>query len=222
VFLAVRAAIVCACLCVIAAFLPAGEVVVTTPLKTHRRAASLYQLGSSSDAAKQFLARYRGSLTKRVGEKVLEKVSTRLRGRLAQGASDAQDALTTLDSIRDEDVDTVGRAVMFTLYALVGLHLAVVLLWFRVGPRSRRLRVAFAAAASVIAAALAVAIYFVLDRIVTEANAEVGRSMFALRGGATILLVCGVALLASAGAVVVTYIQLRRRLASERVAAAPA
>ena len=50
--LAVRAAILCACLCVAGIFLPAGQVSVRTPVSTHTRAASLYQLGARKDAAK--------------------------------------------------------------------------------------------------------------------------------------------------------------------------
>lgn len=220
--LAARAAMLCAVLCVVGAFLPAGELAIRTPVSTHRRTASLYQLGASKDAAKTFLHRYRSSLGKKLGVKVLDKVAPRLRGRLGSGASDLQDAVATLDSIQDRDIDTVGAIIVAVLWSLLGVNLLVIALLWGVDATSRRLRIAAAVAVAVIAAILGIAVYLVLARIVSEANAEVERSVFALRGGAHMMLLAGLGLLIAAAITAIGYARTRARFRPPTPPPAPA
>ena len=147
--LAVRAAILCACLCVVGIFLPAGQVSVRTPVSTHTRAASLYDLGARKDAAKDFLHKYRGSTARKLGAKAIDKLAGKLRGgRIRDGVVDAQDAMATLDALEDDDVETVGAIIVAVMWSLIGLNaLTIALVWgAHVG--SRRVRIAAAAVVS--------------------------------------------------------------------------
>jgi hypothetical protein len=207
--LAASAAIVCALLCMVGVFLPAGQLDTGNRLVSHRTSQSLFQLGKSTDAVRAFVARYQQSTARKLGAKALDKLAPRLPGRLQSRAADVQDLNATLDAIRDEDVELVGKVTAATLWSLLGANLLVIALLFRLRARSSRLRVAAALLASLLTAALAVAVYLVLDRVVLEANREIGRPLFALRAGAYLMPAAAVAGFAAVVVTLIAYVRAR-------------
>lgn len=209
--LAAKAGLLGALLCVLAVFLPAAQLTIGGRLTQHRTSASFFELGRSQGAVEHFLKTYRQSTAKKIGAKVLDKVTPRLRGRAQSGAVDVQDALATLDSLRDEDVRTVGTIAAVTLWTLLGLNLALLALLYGVSVRSARLRIAAAALVALLAAAMGAAIYLVLRRVVDEANAELGANLLDLRGGAYLIPIATSLAGLSVLVVVIDFIRLRLR-----------
>lgn len=217
--LAVRAAILCACLCVVGIFMPAGQVSVRTPVSTHTRAASLYDLGARKDAAKDFLHKYRGSMARKLGAKALDKLAGKLRGgRIRDGVVDAQDAMATLDALKDEDVDTVGTIIVAVMWSLIGLNVLTIALVYGAHVGSRRVRIAAVAAASTVTTLAAIAVHLVLARVATEANREIGATLFSLRGGAYMMPLAAIAGSIAVGVMLVGYLRSRARLAAAATA----
>lgn len=215
---AVWAYLVCAFVCVVAAFLPASELTIGAPPLAKHEALSLHDIANSQETVESVLARYRGSAGKKVGAAVLGKVAPHLKGKAASGASDVQDAMNALDSLRDEDVKTVGTIATVTMWTLLGLQVAAALLLFGLATMSSRLRVAGALVATALSAAIGVAILLVLQRVVAEANAELELEMFSLRVGAYLIPLAACAGLAATIAVLV--LQARERAAVARRATA--
>jgi len=200
--------------CVVGVFLPAGELRVGDPALRQNRTISLYRLGKSKDAVRSFLTEYRDSKTRRIGAAVLDRVSPHLEGRLRSDAGDVQDAMAALDTIRDEDIETVGRITSATLWGFLALELIAGALLFGVSARTSRLRLAAAVGVALLGAAVGVAIHLVLGRVVAEANAELELSLFALRAGAYVIPVAAVAAAAATIAVLIGQATLRRQLSS--------
>ncbi len=217
--LAVRAAILCACLCVAGIFLPVGEVSVRTPVSTHTRSASLYQLGARKDAAKQFLHKYRGSMARKVGAKALDKLAGKLHGgRIRDGVVDAQDAMATLDALKDEDVDTVGGIIVAVMWSLIGMNALMPALVYGAHVGSRRVRIAAAAVVAAVTALAAIGVHLVVARVASEANAELGAPLFALRGGAYMIPLAAIAGAVAVGVMVAGYVRARARLVAAATA----
>ena len=218
----VSAAILCAALCIIGVFLPAGHLGLRTRVGrldigsrvgTVSTSRSLYQLGVNSDAVRDFVDRYRQSTGRKLGGKALDKVAPRLPDALRWRAEELQYMNASLDAIRDEDLETVGTATAATMWSLLGLDVLAIILLFGIGARTSRLRVAAALVVSLLAAALAVAVYLVLGRVVLEANRELRSELFSLRGGAHLMPAAAVASFAATVATLVLYIRARGRLA---------
>lgn len=196
--------------CCVGIFLPAGQLDITGNSMVAPATISLYQLGSGEDDVRAFLDGYRDSVTKRVGAKVLAKVSPHLRGRARSDADDVQDAMAQLDTIRDEDIETVTTIAAAVMWTLLALNLLGAYLIIGASPVARRgrARAVGATVTAVLAAALAIAVHLVLVRVVAETNGELGRAMFSLRAGAYVMPVAGAAALLAA---VVTVLSAFRR-----------
>lgn len=208
---AARAAIVLAFFCMVGVFLPAGRLDLGGKYAAGHTSRSFFQIGKSTGAVRTFVARYQASTAKRIGAKALDKVAPHLPGRLRGDAGDVQDAMTTLDDLRDEDVKLVGRIVATTMWSLLALNLLVIALLYGTTEHTRRLRVAAALAVSLVTALVAVAVCLVLRTVVAEANAEIEAPLFALRGGAYIMPATAVASFLATIAWFVFYLRARAR-----------
>lgn len=215
-------AIVCTCLSLAAVFLPTGEVAIRSPAATHRAARSLYELGKSSGSVRSFLASFRASPAKKLGVKALDRLADHLPGRVAEQAEELRVAVAVLDSLEDRDIDRAETVMAVALWTLISLHVLLVLLVQGTDVGTSRARVILALVTALVTAAFAVGVYVALDRIVSTANAEVGRAMFALRGGAFLLPVGALLALSTAIAVMVTHTLARRGWVPERMVAPPA
>lgn len=209
---AVWAYLVCAFLCVVAVFLPAGELTIGAAPVAKHESLSLYDASNSQETVEEVLAKYRGSKGRQVGAAVLGKVAPHLKGKAASGASDITDAMDALDSLRDEDVKTVGTVATATMWTLLGLQVVAALLLFGVATMSSRLRVVGALVATAASAAIGVAILLVLQRVVAEANRELELDLFSLRVGAYLIPLAACAGLAAVIAVLVLQTRERRAL----------
>ena len=219
--IAAQAAVVCALACGLGVFLPAARLDVGGRLALGPTSRSFYQLGQSTDEVRGFLARYRQSTAKYVGSRALDKLAPRLPGRLQSPSRDVQDAIATLDELRDEDVKTVGTIAAATMWSLLALNLLVIALVFGTDGRTRRLRVAAALAVSIVTAVVAVAVHAVFRIVVAEANAEVGSAILTLRGGAYLMPLAAVASTVAVIAWFVSYVRIRGKLRAVAIAAAP-
>lgn len=207
---AVWAYIVCAFVCVVAAFLPAGQISIGAAGMEQHEGVSLYQIANSQETVESVLAEYRGSTSRKVGAVVLGKVAPHLKGRAASGASDVQDAMNALDSLKDEDVKTVGTIASITMWTLLVLQVLTAIVLFGITAMTSRFRIVGALVAAALSAAIGVAILLVLQRVVAEANQELELQMFSLRVGAYLIPIAACAGLASVIAVLVLQIRERR------------
>jgi hypothetical protein len=206
--IAARVAVAFAIVGMIALFLPVGEIAIGGSLAKVHSARSLFQLGKTTDGARQFLASYQASTRKKIGAKVLDKLAPHLPGRVRSAATDAQDAMSTLDAIDDHDVRTVGIAMTATMWTLFALNLLLVALLYNVDSRTSRLRLAGAAIIALLAASIAIAVLLIVRRVVAEANDAIGRPVyFSLRAAAYLLPFAAV----TAAAATLVTIATRRR-----------
>lgn len=212
--LAARATVFLALLGVLAVFLPVGQIDVAGGWGRAATSRSFYQIGRSTGAIRELIAEYQASTAKKIGARALDKIAPRLRGKAGSAASDVQDAMSTLDELRDEDVKLVGTIVSTVMWSLIGLNLAVVILLYGVNAATSRLRVAAAVLAAFLVGVLSVALYLVLDRVVVEANAEIGAPVFLLRFGAYLIPLAGAGMFLAAIAMVVGYVRTRGQMAA--------
>lgn len=214
-------AIVCTCLSLAAIFLPTGELVIRSPAATHRATRSLYELGKSSGSVRSFVASFRASPAKKIGVKALDRLAVHLPGRAAEQAEELRQAVAVLDSLEDRDIDRAGTVMVTTLWTLIALHVLLVLLVQGTDVGTSRARVIIALSTALVTAAVAVGVYIALDRIVSTANTEVGRAIFALRSGAFLLPAGALLALATVVAVVVTHTLARRGWVRAPIGAPP-
>lgn len=202
-----------ALLCCVGLFLPAGQLDLTGKSMIAPATISLYKLGKSDEAVQDFLHGYRSSTSKKVGRKVLDKVAPHLKGRVASDASDVQDAMAALDTIKDEDVHTVGKIAAGLFWSLLALNLLGAYLIIGAHPAGGRGRgrAIGALATSVVAAVLAIAIHFVLREVVAAANDEVDRDLLSLRAGAYVIPVAAVLAVVAAIATLIAFAAASRR-----------
>lgn len=209
--------------CALAVFFPAAQLRLGGGVVTAKTtSASFFQLGRSTDSVKAFLADYRESRVKKIGAKALDKLQPRLRGRLGSGAADVQDAMATLDALEDEDVELVGLITAATMWTLLAANLLLIALLLGIHPGSSRWRVGGAIAVSLLTAALALAVYLVLDRVVLEANREIGRPLFSLRPGAYVMPAAAIAAFVLTVAATIAYARARAALGRWAVTGRPA
>ena len=216
--IATIAAIVATCFALGSVFLPTGQITVKGPTVTHTAARSLYDLGKSTGAVRSFLHSFRSSTAKKIGVKVLDKLSPHLRGRVGEQADEIREAVAILDGLRDRDIDTAGKVMAGVLWTLIALNVLLVLLLQGTDASTSRARVWSSCVLAFIAAAVAVGVYVALTRIVATANAELERDLFALRTGAYLLPIAAVVALATVVAMTIAHVIARGR----RAAAGPA
>lgn len=216
---AVWAYLVCAFICICGVFLPAGEMALGPKDLARHESVSLYGVANSQDTVRSTLAKYRNSKTKVVGAVVLGKVAPHLKGKVRSGASDVQDAMDALDSLKDEDVKKVGTITSAVMWTLLALQVLTAIILFGVTAATSRLRLAGALVATALSAAIGVAILLILQRVVLEANQEVELEMFSLRVGAYLIPLTACAGLAAVIAVFVLH--ARERVVLRRRAAGP-
>ena len=120
--------------------------------------------------------------------------------------------MATLDNLKDEDIEKVGTATVAITWGFLGLNVVLAVLVYGLGATSGRLRLAGATFVALLTAIVGAALYFVMSTVVTEANAEIGRPVFALRGGAYLLGATGVLALVAMIVAAIGYARIRARL----------
>jgi len=192
--------VLCAALVAIGVFLPSIDVQLAGRAVSKRARLSLYAASTDRELVRKVIAGYHGNSKRHLGAAVLHKVTPRTSGRPRAALEDARDAMDTLDDVSDDDVRTAGTIFTIALWTLLGLDAVMAGLVFGDLMRGayRRSRMIGALAASVVVAALAIALHLACREAVWEANDEVGHSALVLAAGAYVLPIAAVAALVAA------------------------
>ena len=192
--------VLCAALGAIGVFLPSIQLRPGGAAVSKRVELSLYKVASDRAVARRLIAAYRASHHRRLGADLVHSVSPRVGGRARAALDDARDALTAVDDVSDDDVRTAGIVLVAALCALLGLDAIMAALVFGELMRGSRRRGRYVAAmtASLLAAAIAIALHLACREAVWQANDEVGRSALSLGPGAYVLPLAALAAFALA------------------------
>jgi hypothetical protein len=195
--------LLCTALGAVGVFLPSVEIGAGAAISRRTRV-SLYTASSERETVRRLLAAYHMSGKRELGGDMLRTASSRVGGRLRGAIEDARDAMATLDEVSDDDVRTAGTVFTVTLWALLALEAAIVLLVLpqvmrRVYRRGRLVAALIAAAA---VAAIAIALHAVCRETVWQANDELGVTTLRLAVGAYVIPLAAIAGLAAAALLV--------------------
>ena len=173
----------------VGAFLPSVELQLAGKSVSRRTQISLYTASRDRDVVRKLLATYHASSKRQLGADVIRQVSPHVGGRVRSALEDARDAMDTLDDTSDDDVRTAGTVFTASLAALLALDGLMILLVFPQLMRGsyRRGPLVAALVASVLAAAVAVALHLACRHAVWQANDEVGRTTLVLAAGAYVI-----------------------------------
>jgi hypothetical protein len=199
--------VACAVVVLVAVFVPsiAVEVHGFTPRKA---SLSLYKISTDRGIARALFGRYSHSQGRKVGEALTAALVPRM-GSNKVHLDDAQDAMSTLDELSDEDVKHAGWAIMGAVWALILLSIVMagLVIGELVRPEVRTRRTIVAAVLSLVVAALGVGAHLGCGEAVFQANDEIGRDLLALAVGAYLLPVAAVV---AFGAIVTANVLARR------------
>ena len=197
----------CAVVLLIGVFVPSIAVEVRG-VTVRRASLSLYKISTDRGIARALFGRYSHSEGRKVGEALTGALVPHL-GRNKVHLDDAQDAMSTLDELSDEDVEHAGWAITAAVWALMVLSIAMaaLVLGELLRPEYRTRRTIVAALLSLVVAALAAGAYLGCKEAVWQANDEIGSNLLALAAGAYIL---PVAALVAFGSIVTANVLARR------------
>jgi hypothetical protein len=197
--------VLCAALVAIGVFLPSIDVQLGGRAVTKRAQLSLYAASTDRELVRKLIASYHRSGKRQLGSELVRTVTPRASGRPRAALEDARDAMAALDGVSDDDARTAGTIFTVVLWTLLGLDAVMAGLVFGELMRGayRRGRLIAALAASVVVAAIAVALHLACREAVWEANDEVGHTAVVLAAGAYAIPVAAVAGLVAAIVLVV-------------------
>jgi hypothetical protein len=192
--------VLCAALVAVAIFLPSLDLRVNGGPVSKRTERSLHQVSSDRALIHRMLVAYHGSAKRKVATKIVRAVTPRAAGRSRAALEDARDAMDTLDDVTDDDIKHAGTALTITLWALIGLEAALVLLVFPqlMSGTFRRGRLVLALLGALVIAAVAIALHLVLREAVWQVNDEVSHTILVLGPGAYALPLAAIAALIAA------------------------
>lgn len=170
-------------------FLPGVELELAGKAVSRRTQLSLYTASRDRELVRKLVIAYHASSKRQLGGEVLRKVTPHVGGRVRHALDDARDAMDTLDDTSDDEVRTAGAVFTATLAALLALDGVMILLIFPQLMRGayRRGVLVAALAASVLTAAIAVALHIACREAIWQANDEVGRTTLVLAAGAYVI-----------------------------------
>ncbi|HZJ65831.1 MAG TPA: hypothetical protein VFD36_20110 [Kofleriaceae bacterium] len=170
-------------------FLPSIELQLAGKAVSRRTQISLYTASRDRELVRKLVVAYHASSKRQLGGEVLRKVTPHVGGRVRGALDDARDAMDALDDTSDDDVRTAAIVFTAALAALLALDGLMILLVFPQLMRGafRRGPLIAALAASVLAAAIAVALHVACREAIWQANDEVGRTTLALAAGAYVI-----------------------------------
>lgn len=199
--------VLCTALGAVAVFVPSIELRGAGELSKHAQL-SLHAASTDRELVRRLIAAYHRSSKRQLGAAVLHKVTPRASGRPRAALEDARDAMDTLDEVSDDDVRTAGTIFTIVLWTLLGLEAVMAGLVFTELMRGtfRSGRLIAALAASVVVAAITIALHLACREAVWQANDEVGHGALVLAAGAYVIP------LAALAAVVAAIVLVARRL----------
>ena len=185
--------VLCTLLGVVALFLPCIELSLG-----EGRGVSIYKVQADRELARRFIVGY--GKHKQTSNAFVKTLMPHTKGRAHDALDDANDAMSTLDDISEDDAKTAGKALAVVVWAFLGLSViggALVLRQLVQGVY-RRGGIAIAAVIALLTTAVAIGLHVGCREAVFEANDEIGKVAFVLGFGAWLLPVAtGAALLAA-------------------------
>jgi hypothetical protein len=184
--------VVCAALGALGTVLPSFELEVRGVSLGRRASLSLYQAHQDRDFVRRMLAAYRRSSHHRDLE---DLTGAKLPAAVRKAhLDDAHDAMTSLDTISDDDVRTADRVLAIVIWAFVALQVITAGLVFAGNVRGahRRGQLIAAVALAVVTAAVAIAIQVACREAVFEANDDLGYAAISLAVGAYVIPIASI------------------------------
>jgi hypothetical protein len=177
--------VVCAFASATGIFMPSLEV---TLVRSKYGNVSLYEVGSHRALATKLIAAYHKSRGRALTEALTGVV---LKHSPNEYVGDASDAMSTLDSVSDQDVRTAGTASVAIIWAFLAVQAVtgLLVLGSLVGDVYRKRRLVLVAALSAVSTAIAIGLRLVCGEAVFQANDEVGRTVLGVGPGATVMVV---------------------------------
>jgi hypothetical protein len=184
-------------------------------------AMSLWELNTSQEKLLNFLANFRENKARKAGAKIADKIGGKFGGKIGSTARDLRDSLEGVDSIKDEDVRTLGTILSVATYSLLALNLLALAILFgdTVKGRFRRWRVVIALIASFLTTGLTISLGLGFSFAADQGNVEIGRNLLTTRAGVYMMPIAGTLAFIAA---IVLLVQLIRASGSTRpMASAP-
>ncbi len=177
--------VVCAFASATGIFMPSLEVVV---VRSKHGSVSLYELGTHRALATRLIAAYHKSRGRTLAEALTGAV---LKHTKNEYVGDASDAMSTLDTVSDKDVETLGTVFVVTIWVYLVLQavMGLLVLGSLVGDVYRKRRLVAVTAMAVISTAIAAGLRIVCGEAVFQANDEIGRTVLGVGPGATLMIV---------------------------------
>lgn len=191
--------VVCAFASATGIFMPSLEVTV---VRSKYGSISLYELGTHRALATRLIAAYHKSRGRALAEALTGAVLEHSKN---EYVGDASDAMSTLDSVRDQDVKTLGTVFVVTIwvYLLLQAVMGLLVLGSLVGDVYRKRRLVLVAVLSLVSTAIAGALRVVCGEAVFQANDELGRTVLGVGPGATLMIVASAVGLAAIATVMI-------------------
>lgn len=199
--------VLCALAAATGVFMPCLEL---TAIKTKHGSLSLYDAASHRAVAARVIAAYHKSHSRALGElltgKVLKHVSNETLG-------DVHDAMTTLDDVRDQDIEHAGTGLVVVIWLFVVLEAIAGLLVIGqlVGDVWRRRRLLAIVGIALVNAAIGVGLHVVCKEAAFQANDEIGKTIVGEGPGPIVMAAASVVGLVAAIAVAVGRLRQAKR-----------
>jgi hypothetical protein len=147
---------------------------------------SLYELATHRALATKVIAAYHKSRGRALGEALTGMVVKHSKN---EYVGDANDAMTTLDDVSDQDVKTLGTVLVVVIWGFLALQTAMALLVLGslAGDVYRKRRLVLVAGLSLLGAAIAIGLLLVCREAAWQANDEIGHAVLGAGLGPTLM-----------------------------------
>jgi hypothetical protein len=198
--------VLCALASATGIFMPSLEL---RAIRVKRGNVSLYELGTHRALATRVIAAYHKSSGRKLAE-VLAGVAVKHSKNEYLG--DANDAMTTLDDVSDQDVKTLGTVLVVVIWAYLALQavMGLLVLGSLAGDVYRKRRLALVTGLSVLSSAIAVGLLMACREAAWEANDEIGHAVLGVGAGPYLMAVASVTGLVAIATVLVGHLRAAR------------
>lgn len=177
--------VLCALASATGIFMPGLELRV---VRVKHGSVSLYELATHRALATRVIAAYHKSRGRALGEML---TAAAVKHSKNEYLGDANDAMSTLDDISDQDVKTLGLVLVVVIWAYLALQavMALLVLGSLAGDVYRKRRLALVSGLSVLGSAIAVGLLLVCREAAWQANDEIGHAVLGAGTGPYLMAV---------------------------------
>lgn len=176
---------------------------------------SLYELATHRALATRVIAAYHKSSARKLAEAL---TGAAVRHSKNEYLGDANDAMSTLDDISDQDVKTLGTVLVVVIWAFLVLQavMGLLVLGSLVGDVYRKRRLALVTGLAVLSSAIAIGLLVVCREAAWEANDEIGHAVLGVGPGPTLMAVASVIGVAAIVTVLIAHLRAARLAMASR------